>query len=286
MAKGLVLATILSGTMVIPVYAESFPVKVMTYNVLLGFHTYPNQMLEKYRLENAKKIIAAEDPDILLLEEAFYATKNATGLLLDYQKELNYPFVAIGTYGDFQGNVILSKYPVVNKQVLPLGQRTALRVQLEVCAREPLTIDVFHLSPFISEKEKSQQLEMILLKDTSSYIVGGDFNSLSPDDHYKRQDVLPDFLTFYGLQGVTVADNWLTCGAIKTVKKYNLHDSLGKFEYTYPTDIIKKDKKGAIRIDYLFHSADIKSLEAYGIKTEAAERASDHYPFVAVFLVG
>lgn len=288
MEKKWILTTVLSGLLSIPLNAEpqqEFPIKIMTYNVFLGFHTYPKMKFEAQRLANAQKIVKEENPDILLLQESFYAIPNSTNLFIDYQKEFQYPYAAVGSWGDFQGNVILSKYLIVNSEVLPLGERTALRVQLEVCGNHLLTIDNIHLSPYVPEKEKSNQLEQILLKDKHYYIVGGDFNALSPDDSYIRQNILPDFLAFYGIHGVSVADDWLSCETIKTIKKRGMHDAFSSSDYTYPTNLTKTDKTGAIKIDYLFHSPELKVENAHVNKTGEAEQASDHYPFIAIFLI-
>lgn len=260
-----------------PAYAEQH-VTVMTYNVLLGFHG--NHQLQRNRLDAAKTIVKRNDPDILLLQEAFYAAPNSTGIFLDYQKEFSYPHAAIATWGDYGGNVILSKYPIQEKIILPLGTRTALRTKIAI-NQEAVTIDNIHLSPYIFEDEKVAQLEHIV-SDGKRYIIGGDFNAFSPHDTHERQKLLSDFTEFYGSTGEMMLDNWLSCGAIKAMENHCLHDAR-TIGYTYPTSYLTKNKNGAMRIDFLFYSSDIAMSKA-GIEiSPEAEQASDHYPVIATF---
>ena len=238
--------------------------KVMTYNVLLGFHTYPNPQLQKERLESAKRVIQKEDPDILLLQEAFYSVN--------------------GPWGDICGNVILSKYPIRDKEILNMGNRKAMRVKIELPSRELLTVDNLHLDPYISEKEKSQQLEQIIKKESNYYILGGDLNSLSPEDKYVKANLLSDFNYYYGANGEYVLDDWLTCDAIKKVFELGLEDA-NPNKFTYPTKSFLNYKNSEIRIDYLFHSPDLKKIDSWVNTSKDADNASDHYPVISIFRI-
>ncbi len=262
-----------------PLCAEA-EIKVMTYNVFLGFHK--NHELQQNRLDAAKTLVKRNDPDILLLQEAFYAAPNTKSLIVDYQKEFSYPYAAIASWGDYGGNVILSRYPIQEKETIPLGTRKALRSKVRVNDKT-ITIDNIHLSPYITEQEKSTILERIILKEPF-YIVGGDFNAFSLHDAYDRQKLLLDFQAFYGATGEAMLDDWLTCTATKAMENHKLQDAR-TIGHTYPTTYLTQSKDGAMRIDFLFHSSDITVKKAWIDYSVEADQASDHYPVIAIFLV-
>lgn len=95
----------------------------MQYNVRTGFRkTKKPYEYEGKRLELAKEIIQKENPDILILNEAYFESKNSSGILMNYQEIFNFPFYAHGNFKNglipFWGNVVLSKFPiarVINK---------------------------------------------------------------------------------------------------------------------------------------------------------------------------
>ena len=58
-----------------------------------------------------------------------------------------------------------------------------------------------------------------------------------------------------------------------------------KFDFTIPTDLMSKNKNGAIRMDYIFCTEDFNVLDSGIIKNNLTEMVSDHYPVYAVLEV-
>ena len=66
--------------------------KIMTYNILFGFHRINGRsyVLEKDRLKSIQKIVDKENPDILGLVEAWFGAENYFGIFVDYKKIFNF----------------------------------------------------------------------------------------------------------------------------------------------------------------------------------------------------
>jgi len=77
--------------------------------------------------------------------------------------------------------------------------------------------------------------------------------------------------------------------AVKTIREHGLIDTFKAvnkgFDFTIPTDYISNDKSTGIRMDYIFCSEDFRVLEAYVVRNKFTEKASDHYPVVAVLKI-
>ncbi len=266
-------------------------IKIMQYNIRTGFRTFNEPYdYEGDRIELAKKIIRKEKPDILILNEAYFESKNKIEILMDYQKIFGFPFYAHGNYENglslFWGDALLSKYPITEVTNKSKGMAGLFRTKINVNDKA-LNLDITHVSPIpaITSKKQAAFIKNILKDKKENYVLSGDFNSLSPKDNYKEENLINAWSKFEK-NAKKLIKEMLKRDAIKYVLSKGLVDTYKKknkkFDFTIPTDFLSKDKGSGIRIDYIFCSKDFKVLESGIIKNKLTEKASDHYPIYAI----
>jgi endonuclease/exonuclease/phosphatase family metal-dependent hydrolase len=265
-------------------------IKAMQYNIRTGFRkTEKPYEYEGERLKLAKEIIKKENPDILILNEAYFESENESGILMDYQKIFNFPFYAHGNYkkglSPFWGHAILSKFPIeesINKSEGLAGLFSAkIKIQSKF-----LNLDVVHISPipYLSSKKQESFIKKVLKNKKKNYLLSGDFNSLSPLDEYDEIEMIGAWSKFEKNAEKTIKE-MLKRDAVKFVLSKGLidtHRTKNKvIDFSIPTDFLSKDKSSGIRIDYIFCSEEFKVLNSGIIKNRFTEEASDHYPIFA-----
>ena len=272
--------------------------KVMYYNIWHGFHSEwqkenPTKPFIFYpeRLEAAKQAVRDEKPDILVLGEACFSTpfiEISTGktIHINYQKEFNFPNDEYIPREYEWGASILSRFKIKGVDNLTTERRTFIRSEI---LAPHIFLDIVHPHPTLSEDEKTEFLKKVVSQDRKNYLLVGDFNALSDEDIYDREQLSMAFARIMGTAASQKISDMLRCEAVRFVRSTGLIDTFrannSNFDYTIPTDILSPHKNSAIRIDYIFCSPDFKIKEAYILKNSATERASDHYPVVAVLEV-
>ena len=263
----------------------------MQYNIKVGFHTGKEPFkLEKDRLKLAQKIVKKENPDILMINEAYFESKNKSKILMDYQEIFGFSYYVHSNHkkslSPFWGDAILSKYPIVNKENLSYGHKALLKVKIKVKGKI-IDLDLIHISPIpeINSHEQKNLVKQILKGKIENYILAGDFNSLSIEDDYNKDKLIKSWRKFTK-NTENLVNEMLKRDSIKFILSKDLIDTFKvknkKFDYTIPTDLLSKDKSSAIRIDYIFCSKDFKILKSGIIKSKLTENASDHYPIYAI----
>lgn len=266
-------------------------IKIIQYNIRTGFRKIEKPYdYEENRLELAKKIIKNENPDILILNEAYFESKNKSKILMDYQKIFGFPFYAHGNYENglspFWGHALLSKYPIIEALNKSKGLAGLYRTKLKI-KQKIVNLDIIHVSPIpcLSSKKQERFIKKILKNKKKNYILSGDFNSLSPEDKYDKEKMINSWGKFEK-NAKKVVSEMLEKDTVKHVLFKGLIDSYKiknkKFDFTIPTDFLSKDKSSGIRIDYIFCSKDFKVVNSGIIKNKLTEKASDHYPTYAI----
>ena len=225
----------------------------MNYNILHGFHsggTVEKEVrpyeFQPNRLNCAKAIIAAENPDILLLNEACFVKpyrEKFTGntLYIDYQKEFNFPFFyPINTHSEW-GTCILSRFPFEYVKDYSEYHRVFIKSSFRY-DNQVIFLDIAHPHPDLNENDRKNFFRNCLRDITRPCILAGDFNSLSDEDHYNKEKLINGFRRFMGESANKKIEDLLLCLAVKEIRSHGLIDTFtasgSKWDYTIPTDYL------------------------------------------------
>ena len=258
---------------------------LMSYNIERGFHSR-DHLLEEHRLKAAQRAVQQVKPDILALTEACYGGPNSQRIEMDYQTIFGFFYGKFGEYpnfgpreGDEGGNCLLSQFPL-QAEAIHLAYKGAVRgkIQLE---EKILTIDVVHPSYSVDDKEKISTLRPLITSRQEPYLLTGDFNTVHPDDKYDWNKIVQDLKSYNLEKAQWIVENWRKAELISWLLEQNLEDAfpVNARESTVPTG----KKNAGVRMDFFFKSLDLKVKEAYVLKNEDTEIASDHYPIVVKF---
>lgn len=290
--------------------------KVMAYNLMNGLHRKENgkpTTLDQCRLDAAKRVVEIENPDLLSLSEAFFCDLNRHPQGMDYKQLFNYPYGFGTCYEGHNGNIVLSRHPFKAQKTLPVGhsilspseKRNFLWVQMDL---EGKVISLIGAYPAHGrEQDKRGDWERAFtydeVRNAEHLIVPGDLNVFSDKDRYNRnllavccRLIVHDVREFDGRSPADVVDDFLSRETIPYLRSQGLEDTYtlnGERGSTMPTDAIIKNKWlrpfkvfkpfFAVRVDYILATPNLKVREAYVVRNNHTEIASDHYPVVTVF---
>lgn len=249
---------------------------VMTYNtqgMAIGKSLEGKMKMLKY--------INQQDADIVCLQEVL-VYKNEKRLTLPKLREAmsNYPY----TYYDFKlynqqrqfGNVVFSRYPLINKQTIRFESRTNISSQCDVIVNhDTIRLIVNHLESFHINNE-DLNLEDLNVTSFQESTLG---RKLIRANKLRREQVsaLCKAIRKSPYPIIAVGDfNSLPISWVYWRMNLGLRDcfaesSFGQYGGTYQRKGVK------VRIDYIFLSRSFKPIECY---VGSAEH-SDHYPVIA-----
>lgn len=250
-----IITLLFTAFIVLPLFSQEkrYKVKTMTYNI----YSARNQGLQAIA-----EVIKCNNPDLVSLQEVERFTEINPGDVPAQLSEMTglqyYYFVHaldIKKGGDY-GNVILSRYPIVESHTYPLGtfgkdyMRSFGYVKVKIEDRE-IYFASTHLDHKSNDSLRIAQVKQIFesLKDIGDkpLIMGGDMNSCPT--------------------GAAV---------IELAKEFTLPQH---FEVTAP--VPNADKT----IDYLMYRPyEVIKPISYFVDTDAGE-ASDHYPVIGIFQI-
>ncbi len=242
------------GTTALKSTTSGFPVKVMNYNIHSAFNIAGSQ-----DLEGIAQVIEASGADIVGLQEISRTRLMDGGADMPtwLAKRLGMEVIFQGTEEPIWGNAILTRYPILESGsgVLPregsLIGRGYLWARLDLGGGESMLVIVTHLHQVVADVPvRLAQVPVILdfWNGRDSTVFMGDLNAK------------PDSEEIQLIYDAGLVDSWLEAG-----------QGLGY------TDASNNPNK---RIDYLWHSPDLKALDIEVIQTQA----SDHMPVVANFI--
>ena len=251
---------------------------VMTYNtqgMAIGKSLEGKMKMLKY--------INQQDADIVCLQEVL-VYKNEKRLTLPKLREAmsNYPY----TYYDFKlynqqrqfGNVVFSRYPLINKQTIRFESRTNISSQCDVIVNhDTIRLIVNHLESFHINNE-DLNLEDLNVTSFQESTLG---RKLIRANKLRREQVsaLCKAIRKSPYPIIAIGDfNSLPISWVYWRMNLGLRDcfaesSFGQYGGTYQRKGVK------VRIDYIFLSRSFKPIECY---VGSAEH-SDHYPVIATF---
>ena len=262
---------------------------VMSYNIERGFHSR-GHILEDARLQAAQRVVKQINPDILALTEACYGGINSQGFVMDYKEIFDFAYAKFGGYpkfgprkGDEGGNCLLSQFPM-QAEAIHLAYKGAVRGQIRL-EDKLLTIDVVHPSYSVDDKEKISTLRPLITGHQKPYLLTGDFNTVHPEDKYDWSRLVQELMSFNPEKAKSIVENWCNAELVSWILKQGLEDafSLEARESTVPTPYACENDTSGVRMDFFFKSPCLTVKEAYVVKNEDTEVASDHYPIVGIF---
>jgi exodeoxyribonuclease-3 len=251
--------------------------KIMTYNIWQG-----GIDSNRSRIEYIIDIIKKEAPDFVAIQEVSNFNANENELLKRISNETKLPYYALsqGTSADdhkYYYVASLSRYSLQEEYLFP--DFTFQCAPLSMVIDSPfgkLSICNIHLHARL-EDERVREAGVVLNYQSKYYkhIILGDFNSLSRLDNY--DDLSTYEFTHYDLFRFEVMDLF-NMSHIDAAAHLNVND-----RRTHPTlGVGHKISKTPIRVDYVFLTPSLTThiKDVRIIKTQTAEKASDHYPVV------
>ena len=250
--------------------------KVLTYNTQgMAVDKYLDTKLEM--LEYINKL----DADVICLQEVL-VYKKGDRLTLPMMREAmkNYPY----TYFDFKlynsrrqfGNVVFSRYPLVNKQTIPFESKANISSQCDIVVNEDtIRLMVNHLESFYLNDEDLDlsDLDVSNIQENSLVRKLVRANRLRHD----QVSVLREAIRQSPHPVIAVGDfnslpiSWVYWRMNLSMRDCFAESSVGKYGSTY-------QRRGmSARIDYIFTSRKLKPISC---EVGDAEY-SDHYPVMA-----
>jgi endonuclease/exonuclease/phosphatase (EEP) superfamily protein YafD len=230
----------------IPVTQNQPTIKAMTFNMLRSNTDY----------DSIVKMVAENNPDIIGLQEV---TPQAAPILVK-RFEKDYPYRAFHPI-ELSHNVgILSRFPIDKIIALPSPPiQRGIQLTLRLNNGEPLEAIVAHLTPFypLNEFWKLAQDWYFRRAQEVSYL-----NSVAKQ--YDEPVIVMCDCNF--------TDTSETYSQMQNVMIDSFHQAGWGFGHTFLSPLFPVG-----RIDYIWHTEDIKTVEAY----VGREAGSDHLPVIA-----
>lgn len=170
-----------------PVAGDGYPVRVMTYNLRMGYGTDGHVSLERLA-----EVIRSQQPDIVALNEVDrgWLTTGAIDVLPVLADAVGLPYVFAPAADAVWGNALLSRYPIRDVQVDALYRgdtamrRSALSAVVDVGGDRPLGVVVTHLhhvrgetEPRLRQAERIATIAQELQVSGFPVVVMGDMNA-------------------------------------------------------------------------------------------------------------
>ncbi|NQT61859.1 MAG: endonuclease/exonuclease/phosphatase family protein [Candidatus Marinimicrobia bacterium] len=227
----------------------------MTYNIRHGVGL--DGVLD---LERTARVISAANADIIILNEVDQGTARSYGVhQADSLGRLLDLFAVFGRSIDYDGgqygNALLSRYPILDFQIIDLSTDSLLEGRSVFLSRidvkgDTLVIMGTHLG--LSPEERQEQVKRIIevLPDQDRLIVAGDFNFEPTSD---------------------------TFGMLTKLLRDGLAESTTEPPPTFPAN------NPARRIDYIFIGGGISAIKSGEFNHPETTIASDHLPQILHF---
>lgn len=267
------------------------PLRLLSYNILEGLRPIPaaaseRRTIDRDRAQAALAVVAALDPDILVLNEALFCRQYA-GKTVDYARLFGFPHVAAALYSEAWGNAIVSRHPIARSHQMRIYNRGGLIAFIDT-PQGQLTVASYHPHPQRWPQNKADDFTALVTGLTGPLIVCGDLNCISPEDDIDRDRLIAAFAAF-SAQPETAVDQFIDSGrqVFSALSRFGLRDAIPQAgrRYSMPTDLINRDKSSAMRIDHILANDDIEVAAGEVVHTSDTNRASDHHPVLVEFCI-
>ena len=261
----------------IPPQETDNTLKIMTYNT--------HGMMIGERIDDKKKMleyINLQNADIVCLQEVSVYKNPAKLTLSALRKAMKqYPY----TYYDFKvynskrqfGNVVFSRYPLINKQTIRYESQSNISSQCDVVINcDTLRLMVNHLQSYGLNKE-DLQLDTLSMDGIKNSTFGQKLRT-ADKLRYQQAKQVKRAIRKSPYPVIVVGDfNAMPLSRVYWTIKLGLRDTFlegnfGKLGNTY------KRKGIGVRIDYILCS---RSLHTIKCKVDNTAKYSDHYPLIS-----
>lgn len=262
---------------IIPPQETDNTLKIMTYNT--------HGMMIGERIDDKKKMleyINLQNADIVCLQEVSVYKNPAKLTLSALRKAMKqYPY----TYYDFKvynskrqfGNVVFSRYPLINKQTIRYESQSNISSQCDVVFNcDTLRLMVNHLQSYGLNKE-DLQLDTLSMDGIKNSTFGQKLRT-ADKLRYQQARQVKRAIRKSPYPVIVVGDfNAMPLSRVYWTIKLGLRDTFlegnfGKLGNTY------KRKGIGVRIDYILCS---RSLHTINCKVDNTAKYSDHYPLIS-----
>jgi endonuclease/exonuclease/phosphatase family metal-dependent hydrolase len=263
------------------------PFRLLSYNILEGFRPVgapasEQRALDRKRLDAASRLLVELTPDIVVLNEALFC-REFEGRITDYAGLLGYPHHASALYDREWGNVILSRFPILDAGEMRIHNRGGLSARIAT-PEGPLTVASYHPHPGRLPKNKAADFTELIARLSGPLAVCGDFNCVSPEDTVDESRLLVGFRRFSPEPEAALA-RFLASGraVFAVLARHGLRDAIpaeGR-RYTIPTDLLSPKKEAAMRLDHIFVNSAVDVLHGEVLHSPLTHAISDHHPVLA-----
>jgi Endonuclease/Exonuclease/phosphatase family len=228
--------------------------------MLYGFHERVGNsfVFHPERADATREVVHAEAPDVLGLTEAVFCGPRGRHLLQDFATMFELPHVFFGgDEGDWTSCLVAGEHGRWH-------------------------FDLVHPSPHIEEAARVEAFHPLFAPTPEPRVVFGDFNALSDEDPYTHEVLVADMRANVA-DPAPIATTMLDRQLLAAMRGAGFCDTMpvASRTHTIPSRLVRPTTQGArLRIDYVLVSEGVESNNAKVIQTEAADRASDHYPIV------
>jgi len=236
------------------VSGESFPVRVMTYNLNNGFNTKGN-----LNIEEIARVIENNNPDIVALQEVSrgWVINGRLDMLAWLSQRLHMPYVFGPTADPLWGNAILSRYPIMaySTEELPPGnlpmKRGFIIALIDIGKNEHLKV----ITTELDDTNKDTEIGENQSKAIVSFMDGIDQNRIVLLGDLKAQPTEPE---------------------IRILRQARLIDAASMINPQLANTFTSDNPHQ--RIDFILTSYDLRTIDVQ----VPSSTASDHLPVVAL----
>lgn len=263
---------------------EMAPISILSWNILEGGHDPTTTKTASPTLDQARQDLLVEqvkdtDPDIVVFNEALWC-RPSEGRHVPYAQQFGYPHFICDTYDGPWGNIIMSRYPIIDQRRFRIHNRGGLVAHVQTPGGR-MVVATYHPHPSRYPAHKARDFRNLLWNVDGPIAVCGDFNAISPED-------APDEIAL-ALAFAAFSEHPATSCARFTEGGRMVFDRLAKMGFsdaippqgrlpTMPTDMRSLDKAGAMRIDHIWINQGLRTVEGCVLRHPRLEHASDHYP--------
>ncbi|HEX8923748.1 MAG TPA: endonuclease/exonuclease/phosphatase family protein [Patescibacteria group bacterium] len=262
--------------------------KILSYNILAGgFKDYGSHADKPEKLDLMVKIISSVRADLVSLVDTFRWSEvfgeDELKRLFGYKKVIMYPLNRTMEDVKCKSEIAVMTNLEAKFEPIALVDRNAIKIPI-INGKEETDFFTVYLNPKNEKKRIEEVEELMKYTDINkATIIGGDLNAIKKGEFkgwerlaVRVAGILPNYRAH--LKTVTDMEKAQT---IALLEKYGWIDSDLQHQATIPSKIVAAGLvKPFLRLDYFFHSPQIKVKRFEVLKGKDYDKLSDHYPIL------